>query len=368
MIDVKEFAWRTLFFVQKRHVLPRRTDNRLMVAFLINPSIMARIFGQFRPEHAQPKRHSIFTFQDTPLKISVSQWKHPSPPRLRPLTVALLFLVLLFTSPAQAARVLVVGDTQYALVADMAADIQAALKSTSKEYATADVKGKLGAIVEREDARVVVALGMEALGEALRLPASISVVYGLVAAPPRSGRASLTGVYMSPPVGEYLAMLRRYLPALGRIAVLGSPGMARSLLGDDAGAVTLHTVSSPAELVSTANRITNAKALLLLPDANLLSAQAITNVLLHSFKNNIPLLGISEANVKQGALFALVFDHKAVSRQIGEKAQAILNGADAAEVPAGPPRRYNLFINSNTARKMAIEIPDEMARKAKRIY
>lgn len=303
------------------------------------------------------------------MKINIPHWKRPFAPRLRQLTTALLFfLSLLFTTPAQAAKVLIVGDTQYAMVADMAADIQAALRSPSKEYATSEIKGRLGAIVEREDARVVVALGMDALGEALRLPPSVSVVYGLVAAPPRSGRGGLTGVYMSPPVGEYLALLRHYLPALGRTAVLGSPGMARSLLGDDADAVTVYTVNSPAELVSAANRITNARSLLLLPDANLLSAQAITNVLLHSFKNNIPLLGISEANVKQGALFALVFDHKAVSRQIGEKAQSILNGVAADELPAAPPRRYNLFINSNTARKMAIEIPEEMAKKAKRIY
>jgi len=119
------------------------------------------------------------------LKIPIPHWKRPSHPRIRPLYAALLFLLLLFTSPAQAAKVLIVGDTQYAMVADMAADIQATLRSPSKEYATSEVKGRLGAIVEREDARVVVALGMEALAEALRLPPSISVVYGLVVAPPR---------------------------------------------------------------------------------------------------------------------------------------------------------------------------------------
>lgn len=340
-----------------------------MVAFLIKPSIIARIFGQFRPKPVRLTRHSINTFQDLLLKTPLPQRTPPLPFR-RQLPAALLFLLLflLFSTPARAAKVLIVGDTQYALVADVVADIQASLRSPSKDYTTAEAKGRLAAIVEREDARVVVALGMEALAEALRLPPSISVVYGLVVAPPRSGRTGLTGVYMSPPVGEYLALLRRYLPALGRIAVLGTPGMARSLLGDDAGAVTTYNVNSPAELVTTVSQISNTRALLLLPDANLLSAQAMSNVLLQSFKKNIPLLGISEANVKQGALFALVFDHKAVSRQIGEKAQSILNGVAASELPEAPPRRYNLFINSNTARKMAIEIPEEMANKAKRIY
>jgi len=108
-------------------------------------------------------------------------------PFLRQLPAALLFLLffLLFSTPARAAKVLIVGDTQYAMVADVVSDIQASLRSSSKEYTTAEAKGRLAAIVEREDARVVVALGMEALAEALRLPPSISVVYGLVVAPPR---------------------------------------------------------------------------------------------------------------------------------------------------------------------------------------
>ena len=94
----------------------------------------------------------------------------------------------------------------------------------------------------------------------------------------------------------------------------------------------------------------------------------MAHVYLVSFRNNIPLLGISEANVKQGALFALVFDQKAMSRQLGEKVQTILNGYQAKDIPASPPEKYNLYINSTTARKMGIEIPDEMLRQSKKIY
>lgn len=291
------------------------------------------------------------------------------PPRYLPFfAVPFLFFMLLFTSPAWAAKVLIVGDTQYAMVADVASEIQASLRSQSKEYATSEIKGRLSAIIERENAQIVVALGMDAVGEALRLPPSISVVYGLVVAPLRNGRANMTGVYMSPPVSEYVTTIRRYLPALGKVSVVGSPGMIKGLVGDESHLVSSYNVSSSSELVNTVNRLTNTRALLLLPDANLLTSQVMSNVFLYSFKKNVPLLGISETNVKQGALLALVFDHKAVSRQIGEKVQSILNGVNAEEIPVSPPRRYNLYINTNTAQKMKIEIPDELAKKAKRIY
>jgi ABC-type uncharacterized transport system substrate-binding protein len=289
--------------------------------------------------------------------------------RRKPLSAALfLFFLLLFTSPACAAKVLIIGDTQYAMVADVVSEIQASLRTQSNGYATADVKGRLGAVVEREDAQVVVALGMDAVGEALHLPSSIAVVYGLVVVPPKSGRGNVTGVYMSPPVSEYVSTVRRYLPALAKVSVVGSQSMIKSLAGGESGHITAYNVGSSAELVSTVNRLVDTRSLLLLPDVNLLTAPVMSNVYLFSFRKNIPLLGISEANVKQGSLFALVFDPKAVSRQIGEKVQTILNGTDAGEIPASSPGKYNLYINSNTAQKMGITLPDEMLKKAKRVY
>lgn len=282
---------------------------------------------------------------------------------------AFVFLfLLLFVSPASAAKVLIVGDIQYALVADVVSEIQLSLRVHSKEYSSEEVRGRLGALVEQEGAQVVVALGADALGEAMRLNPSIAVVYGLVVVPPKTGRTNITGVYMSPPVSEYVATIRRHLPAIGRISVVGSQNMVKSLLGGDSPNVAAYYANSSSDLVNTVNRLSDTKALLLLPDANLLTSQAMSNIYLFSFRKNIPLLGISEANVKQGSLLALVFDPKTVSRQIGEKVQSILNGSDAVDIPVSPPRKFNLYINSKTAQKMGIEIPDEMLRKAKRVY
>lgn len=296
------------------------------------------------------------------LSVAVKYYRHH-------ITALLLLCVLqCSTTVAEAAKVLIVGDIKYAFVAGVAADIQLTVRSQVKEFAVSEVRGQLAATVEREGAEVVVALGADAVHEALRLPPSIAVVYGLVVVPPKVGRANVTGVYMSPPVSEYVATVRHYLPSLSKISVVGSPAMLRSLLGGDYAQVYSYSVSSSSDLANTVNRLADAKSLLLLPDSNLLTAPVMSSVYLFSFRNNIPVLGISEANVKQGSLFALVFDPKAVSRQIGEKVQTILNGVDAGELPASAPRRYNLYINSNTAQKMGVVIPDEMLKKARRIY
>lgn len=195
-----------------------------------------------------------------------------------PLSPAVIFL------PACAENVLIVGDIQYALVADVAAEIQLTVRAQVKEYAISEVKGRLNAIVERENAQVVVALGMDAVAEAMRLPPEIAVVYGLVVVPPRNGRVNVTGVYMSPPVSEYVSTVRRYLPAIDKVSVVGSQSMMKSLLVVGSTQVSAYNVGSSADLVNTVNRLVDTKALLLLPDANLLTAQVMSNVYLFSFR------------------------------------------------------------------------------------
>jgi putative ABC transport system substrate-binding protein len=282
--------------------------------------------------------------------------------------VLLLFLLLLFSSHAQAADVLIVGDIQYKPVADVVSEIKSSLRWQVKEYAIAEIKGKLDGIVARENARIVVALGMDAVGEAFRLPQSIAVVYGLVLAPPKNARTNVTGVYMSTPVSEYVSTVRKYLPSIKKVSVVGSQNLLNVLVGSDHAQVAAYHVGSSSDLVDTLGHLGEAEALLLLPDVNLLTSSVMENVYLFSFRKNIPLLGISEGNVKQGSLFALVFDPKTVSRQIGEKVQNLLKGAAAADIPVSPPRKFNLFVNTNTARKMGIDIPDEMLKKARRTF
>lgn len=278
-------------------------------------------------------------------------------------------IVLLVSSPvAEAARVLIVGDIQYSVVAEMASEIQLSLRSQAKEYNIAEVRGRLVPIVERENAKVVVALGTDALAEALRLPPAVAVVYGLVVVPPQTGRENVTGVYMSPPVAEYVGTLRKYLPPVQKVAVVGAQRMMRSLWGGANGNVSAYYVDTSAELLTTIGTLSDFGAILLLPDAQLLTASVMEKVLLFSFRNNVPLLGISEAQVKNGALLSLVFDPKTVSKQLVEKVQTVVDGTGAGELPASPPRKYNLYVNSKTARKMGIHLPDELLGKAKKVY
>ncbi|MEW6739196.1 MAG: ABC transporter substrate-binding protein [Nitrospirota bacterium] len=281
----------------------------------------------------------------------------------------MLFLFLLFfcVSLCEASDVIIVGDTQLKPVNDIISGIKEKLDSV-KILSPSDAKGRLKGIAAKEEASVVIALGREALEESLKLPSSIAVIYDLVITPPEIDRPNTTGVYMATPVKEYVDIVKSYLPQIRRIAVVGSHDLMRILDGTANPQVSAYSVRNSFEFVSAVKQVDSAGAILLLPDVGLLTDTTIEEVFLSSFRKNIPILGISERHVKQGALLALTFNPVSVGRHLGEKATRALKGVDMGTIPPSPSQEFDLYINTNTARKMGIHVPAELLRKAKRIY
>jgi putative ABC transport system substrate-binding protein len=284
------------------------------------------------------------------------------------LPLGFLLILLLFSARTEAAEVLVIGDTQLAPVVEIISGIRETLDVPLKIYSPSSVRDRLKHIVEQEDAKVVVALGREALQEALRLPPSISVIYDLVIIPPAIDRPNTTGFYMATPVKEYAALVRRYLPSVRQIAVVGSSGLIRTLEDGDDPQVTTRRAKNSFELVEAVKKLDSADAILLLPDVALLTTSALEEIYLFSFRRGIPILGVSEKSVKEGALLALVFDPVNVGRHIGEGAYGAMRGLDIGRMPSSPPRKFELYVNKTTAAKMRIQLPSELVKKARRTY
>lgn len=283
-----------------------------------------------------------------------------------------LFIVLLScifaASPSEPAEVIVIGDTQLTPVTHIISGIRETLDVPLKIYAPSNVKDRLRGIAAKEEAKVVVALGRDALEEALRLPPSIPLIYDLVITPQTVKRPNTTGFYMATPVKEYVSVIRKYLPSIKRIAVVGSPDLVRTLEGATDHQVTMHKVRNSFEIVETVKQLDSVDAILLLPDVTLLTAAALEEIYLFSFRRGIPILGISEKDVRQGALFALVFDPVNVGRNIGENASSALKGIDIGRIPPSPPGKFELYLNMATADRMGIPVSADLVRKAKKAY
>jgi len=285
-------------------------------------------------------------------------------------TLLLTAILALFicAPPCKAADVIIIGDAQLKPVVNVVSGIKESLQATVRVYPLAEIKGRLSAVIAAEGAQAVVALGKEAIEEALHLPPAVPLIYGLVIIPPKISRANTTGIYMAAPVGEYSSLTRKYIPSIKRLSVISSSDLIRTLAVPSASIAT-YPVSSSYEVVTTMKKqVDSSDALLLLPNASLLTAAAMEDIYLYSFRKKIPLLGVSERQVRDGALFSLVFDPISMGRQIGERTMEALKDRDAGQIPPAPSKKFDLFINTDTARNMGIDIPNEMLKQAKRVY
>lgn len=279
----------------------------------------------------------------------------------------ILICLLLFSAPCFGAEVLIIADAQLKPVREITQGMRKTMRASTSSYAPEEVRGKLAAVVRQEGARVVVALGREALTEAAALPPHIPLVYGMVATPPSITRPNSSGYYMATPAAEYVELIRTQLPVIRKILVVASREMLNSLAHTSAPAVYAHAVRNPFEFTMTLKRQEPADALLLLPDSRIMTAAAIEESYLYSFRRQVPLLGISERHVREGALLALVVDMPQLGRDLGELVNRALKNGTIGQLSL-PPRRFELFLNMDTARRMRIRISPELERMARKVY
>lgn len=280
----------------------------------------------------------------------------------------LCMIMTLLVSVSSASDVLIIGDARIKPVAELTHGLRRTLRGSSKIYSISAVKNHLRDIVEQENAKIVVALGPEALSEAQSLPTSIPVLYDLVVSPPVNLRSNTSGFFIATPPSEYAELFNNYFPSFKSVAVLGRPSFINSMEGSLRDPFVFKQVNNAAEFVRGLKNLQNTNALLLIPDPKIVSSSSLSEALLFSFRHNIPLLGISESDVRQGTLLALIVNLPLAGRELGEMAnKAIKTGRSGPGTPS-PHEKFNIILNIETARKLGINVPDSLVRSAQKVY
>lgn len=286
------------------------------------------------------------------------------------LFISIIFIILLSAVQSESSDVIIIGDFRLKPINDIVRIIRESLPYEAAVYLPKDVTGVLNSIVRKENAKLVIALGGEPANDALSLPESVPLIYGLLVKPAITNRRNITGVYMTTPISEYISFLERYFPNIRKLGIVLEPETGNVLLHDvSSPSVTLYKANNSYEFIKGINRLCgNIDAFLLLPEKNLLTATAMEDLYRHSFADKVPVIGVSEKHVKMGSLFALVFDESGMGKQIGELAQKVLSHGNASGIAPAPPERFNLYLNIETAKAMKISIPAELLKKARVIY
>jgi|PlaIllAssembly_1097288.scaffolds.fasta_scaffold40186_2 putative ABC transport system substrate-binding protein len=240
-------------------------------------------------------------------------------------------------------------------------------------------QNKLQALQEanKREIDLIFTLGNSATASALERSMNVPIIFGLVLRADKTikpGRA--TGVTLEFPLETQIEMLRRILPAARTIGVLYNPKENQEII-DSAVKLFQKTglklnaqrVTVPQDLPAALDYMAkNVDVLWGIPDTLVLNAQTAKQILLFSYRNRIPLVGISPEWVKAGALYSLEWDFTDIGAQCGDMALKIMKGTSISTLPPASPRKVLYSVSAKTIRYMKVDVPEAMIRQAYHIY
>jgi len=213
------------------------------------------------------------------------------------------------------------------------------------------------------DADLLVAVGMKAA--AAQGATAQPVLHVLVS---RAGfeklpRASASmAIYMDQPMERRLALLSAVLPNANEIGVLyGTPPFEldylKKMLAVKRFVLHEQVVDQRHPLsAALSDVLRESEVLFVLPDAEVYNSETIRNILLETYRRQIPMIGISASFVRAGALCAVYSTPQQVAQQAAE---VIAQWADSGKLLASQyPKEFDVSVNAQVARSLGLTIKD----------
>jgi len=219
----------------------------------------------------------------------------------------------------------------------------------------------------------VLAVGMESL---LRLQSvkAIPVFYTMGSSLPRSfqNAHNVSGVNMLVSPDQYGEDVLQILPGLKRVGFIYNPantGQYAERLIRVFRSHSVNVIARQARNPGDAPRLLEdmkgkVDALLLLPDATVTTPEVLNVMLMHSFRNSVPIIAFSEKYVRMGALAAITVSPRDLGIQAGEIARARLADNAGHKHAYSYSKKRALVINMKIAGKLNIAIRDSVLRKS----
>ncbi len=210
---------------------------------------------------------------------------------------------------------------------------------------------------------LVLSIGTQATRLAREKLRGIPVVFCMVI-DPAANEWVKSGVSMDPPPESYIEYIHQNFPKLKRIGVLcnslKSKDIVQHLKDADAETHTLvfQEVANISGLDAALKSLkTKADCLLMTMDPGIYNPQTAGQIILQTLQMDLPLIAVSPAFVKGGALAALYADPMDNGCQAADLAAKALEGDNLAALPLLPPRKVNSAINLIVADRLRIAVP-----------
>ena len=224
---------------------------------------------------------------------------------------------------------------------------------------------------------LIFALGGESIKWASLQTSHIPIIATLVLKEDALKQApNISGISLNFSLQTQFQWLKKFFPQQTSVAILYNPSentatinTAKTISQQAGLKLTLIPVVTPKELPYALEQLQkNVEILLAIPDDTVMSVNTAKEVLLASFRNKVPLVGLSDNWVKSGAFYALSWDYIDLGAQCAAMAQKVLNGAPVQTLLPELPRKVTYTINAKIAEHMGMEIPPSLLKQAKMVY
>jgi putative tryptophan/tyrosine transport system substrate-binding protein len=262
--------------------------------------------------------------------------------------------------------------------------ITAALRATARqpEILTFDLEGDesnaagIFARVQRAKPDLIVTMGSLATKSALAHSTTEPIVFSMVLYPGQSGfldsRARVTGASLDIPVDVQFAYVQRLLPSARRVGVLFNPTETGTVIEAAHAAAEKRGLTLVAKPITERDDVVDAMETLMervdvvwsVADGYVFTPQATPALILASLRHGVPLIGLSSAHVRAGALAAIYCDYDDVGEQTSSLVVKVLEGASPGRLPVTTPRRVGLALNLRTAARLRVTLPPDVAAEA----
>ena len=173
---------------------------------------------------------------------------------------------------------------------------------------------------------------------------------------------AISAIYLNQPWDRQLDFLQAALPERRRIGLLYSPDTRidveslRQHIARQGGSLVALPVRSAERLFPGLESVLEGSDLLLaIPDSAIYNSSNIRNILLTSYRKNVPLIGLSQSYVNAGALCAVFSTTEQMAEQAGA---AVISFSRNRRLPGTQyPADFTIAVNQQVARSLALICP-----------
>jgi putative ABC transport system substrate-binding protein len=231
---------------------------------------------------------------------------------------------------------------------------------------------------------LIYAIATPASQTAAKETTTIPIIFNAVTDPVKAGLVkgidssgnNVTGVSDFIPVKSQIELLLKIAPQVKKLGIIYNAGednsrvlveITRGVAKELKLELVDATVTNTGEVfAATQTLVGRVDGIYTIQDNTVISA--LESVLKVANKNRIPVLVPGAPSVERGGLATIGTDYYNLGRIAGEQALRIFRGTKPSEIPVAYAKEFDIYLNQKTADEIGIKFPENLVKKAKKLY